>query len=74
LGEMLDEDDADHLGAPVGMVTAKGLCLKENKIGGVGNRSGSRTMVGRSGDGAVVEVALAEQVLDGTEAQVEPQG
>ena len=73
-GKMLGQDDADKLGAPVGMVTTQRLRLKEDRIVSQALRGWSRAMVSGSGHAVVVQTSLAEQVLNGAKAEVETQG
>jgi hypothetical protein len=73
-GKMLGEDNADKVRAPVGMVAAESLRLKEDGVIGQTHRGGIRAVVSSSGYAVVVEVSLAEQILDRAKAEVETQG
>lgn len=72
--EMLGQDDADDVGAPVGVVPAQRLCLEEDGVVGQAKRGGIRAMVSGGGHDAVIETRLAEQVLHGAKAEVETRG
>lgn len=61
---MLDQDQANQLGSPVGMLLAEGFGLKEERFGGVWPRGGS--VVGRRRDRSIVAAAELEEVIDGS--------
>jgi hypothetical protein len=58
--EVLGQDDADELGAPVGVVTAQRLRLEEDGVVGQAKRGRGGAMVSGSGHAAVAETRLAE--------------
>jgi hypothetical protein len=65
------QNDADHLGPPVGMVTSQSLSLKENGIFGKALAGGRGLVVSGDRHGVVVEPCLPQEVLHGAARQVE---